>query len=970
MTKRIHLSIVTVFVAVAGLRAQYVDYGEDPAHLRWYQISTAHYRVIYPAGNEARANRYANILETVYPHVRNTLSAKRSSTVPVILHPYNITANGMVSWAPKRMELLPSPNFDSRFQLPELSLSVHESRHIVQMEKQNQGIFRPFYLIFGEQAAGIASFFKPQWLLEGEAVVTETALSSSGRGRSASFLTPYRAQIAEGKNFSLDKWFLGSYRDNTHDFYALGYAMASHARLNYGADVWNKVWNDMNRFLLHPLALKRNTGLTPVKLFRSTFESLQEEWKSLTPDNPDSLTFVSNEHKRYTSYRYPIETDAGIISLKTSLSDIAAIVLIDSSGNERRLTYTGRINSKPVYDNGFIYWTEYIPGLRWTHENYSVVKQLNLQTLQVRNVSGDSRYFTPAVLSGQIAVFEHAVSGQNRIVVIDKSGKRLKWYPVIDNMPVQDMVAYGNGKIIASLTGDGNAVYRFDPNTAEWEKILNCQRTDIESLRMSGNRLIFESGYNGVNNIYALDTSSFAVKRLTNALYGSSSGVFSRDGNRLYLSDYSSKGYRIASINTKRLNEESVDFNSPYKFNVAEKLSAQESFNIDRHVFSDTVKYESRRYRKIAHLFNIHSWLPFYLNIDEVTENYRFEYSNFKPGVTLLSQNSLNTFTSQISYYYDKTEKAHHGFLALRYSGWFPVLQLKLDVGGQRGYLFYDSWSDSGGYDGDYGYDGYGTEPQRPRNRFENQKHVSATFSTYLPFNFTEGHYIKGLQPFVNYRFVNSIINHTNQNYRYFHTGVYYCYYRSLAHNDIFPKFGFQTWLNYVGHPDISMSELIIAKANIYLPGILRNHGLRASVSAQHQDISDKAIYFFPEQYVDIARGYSYYSQITGMAAKNLFTVKGDYSFPIVYPDLKAGSILYLSRIRGNLFYDLTVNDVDYRTTDYHIKGILYQHSYGMDLMFDTHFFRIKYAPATLMFRTVKLPERKFAYSFSVGVNL
>jgi hypothetical protein len=929
MKKPLCLSILLIAVC-CELRAQYVDYGEDPARLKWRQIKTEHYRLIYPSGNERRANLYANILESVYPHVRNTLAAKRSSVVPVVLHPYSVNANGMVSWAPKRMELLPSPDFDSRLQRPELSLLVHESRHVVQMEKQNSGIFRPFYFLLGEQTAGIASFLKPQWLLEGEAVVAETALSSSGRGRLASFLMPYRAQIATGKNFSLDKWFLGSYRDNTHDFYALGYAMTSYARLNYDAGIWDKVWNDMNCSLLHPVALKKNTGLTPVKLFESTFEALGKEWDSLTPENPDSLTFISKNHRRYTSYMYPQEVENGVISLKTSLPEIPAIVFIDSSGKEHFLTYVGNVNSKLTYSDGFVYWSEYIPGIRWQHENYSVVKQLNLQTLQVKNISKRSRYFIPAAKSGKIVVFEHEPDGQNNIVVIDWSGQKLKSYPVIDNMPVQDMVIDDNGKILVSLTGrQGNAVFRFDPNTSQWEKMLDYQRTNIESLRMSGGQLLFESGYNGVNNIYALDTSSFAVKRLTNSMYGSFSGTFSRDGNKLYLSDYSAKGYRIATVDTKNLNEEPVTFDSPYKFKTAEALSAQESFNIDEYTFSDTVEYVSKPYKKAANLFNIHSWFPFYMNLDEVTENYRFEFNQVKPGIFLLSQNRLNTLTSQVAYYYDNTQKAHHGFLSLQYSGWFPVLSFKMDVGGQK----------------------YRISPEGS-HIYALENRMTAIFSAYLPLTFTNDYNIHGLQPFINLKYDNGITDNWGQHYySYLYSGIYYYRYHTLAHNDIFPKFGWQMWLNYVGNPANDMSELLIGKINLYLPGILHNHSLRISASLQRQLMSGNTKYYFFEQYVDVARGRNYndYSRIT-----KLYTVKGDYSFPIVYPDVKVGSLMYLSRIRGNLFYDVTIK----------------QPSYGFDLTLDVHFLRIRYSPVTLMIRTTKIPGHNFIYSFSTGVRI
>jgi Tol biopolymer transport system component len=958
MSKQVYLLIL--FVALCyNVKGQYVDYGEDPARLKWDQIKTEHYKIIYPKGNEERARLYANILETVYPHVRNTMSAKRSSVVPVILHPYNVDANGMVSWAPKRMELLPSPNFDSRFQIPEFSLVTHESRHVVQMEKQNQGIFRPLRFIFGEQVAGISSLFVPQWLLEGEAVVTETALSSSGRGRLASFLTPYRAQIATGKNFSLDKWYLGSYKDYTHDFYALGYAMSSHARLNHGADVWDRVLDDMTRFLFHPIALKKNTGLSPVQLFDSTFAALQEEWDSLTPQNPDKLTFISPQKtKRYTSYKYAQEVEGGVIALKTSLSDISSIVMIDFSGKERRLTYVGSVNSKLTHSDGFVYWTEYVPGIRWEHENYSVVKQLNIKTKKVEIISKKSRYFTPAISSGKIAVFEHQPDGQNNIVLMDLSGKKLKSCPVIRNWPVQDMVADDNGNIFTSLTGRGNAIFKLNLETSRWNGLLSFRRTNIESLGMQGDKLIFESGYNGVGNIYSFDTMRLSVKRLTNSMFGSFSGSFSGDGKKLYLSDYSAKGHRIASIETDQLNEEAVSFKTPYKFEAAEGISAQESFNIDEDMISN-INYESKPYKKAANLFNVHSWMPGFVDVDEVMNTNKFDFKDISPGVLLLSQNRLNTLTSQISYYYDINEKANHGFLSLKYSGWFPVFQFKLNVGGQRDYLFRYAYET--GYYGDV----VGSD-------FGNQKRVAATFSAYLPLTFTKDHYIHGLQPFINYKYVNSLINDTDRNYQYFYNGIYYYRYRALAHNDIFPKFGWQLWLNYVGHPKISMGELFIAKANVYLPGLFRNHGLRVSASFQDQFISSYE-YYFPEQYVDIARGYPFYSlERTGMGAESLYTFKGDYSFPIVYPDIKIGSLMYVSRIRGNLFYDVTINNVDYYDArSNHYKGVLNQPSYGFDLMLDTHFLRIKYAPVTLMFRAVKTKyDNRFSGSFSIGINM
>jgi hypothetical protein len=202
----------------------------------------------------------------------------------------------------------------------------------------------------------------------------------------------------------------------------------------------------------------------------------------------------------------------------------------------------------------------------------------------------------------------------------------------------------------------------------------------------------------------------------------------------------------------------------------------------------------------------------------------------------------------------------------------------------------------------------------------------------------------------MNLKYDDGFTGSSGQHYNYLHGGIFYYRYRTLAHNDIFPKLGWQMWLNYAGNPANDMSELLVGKLNLYLPGILRNHSLRISASMQRQLIYDDTRYYFFEQYVDIARGCNYSDYIS---ETKLYTVKSDYSFPIVYPDLKAGSLMYLSRIRGNLFYDITMK----------------QPSYGFDLSLDMYLLRIRYSPGTLMFRTTKIPGGNLIYSFSYGVS-
>ncbi|KAA6314029.1 Protein TolB, partial [termite gut metagenome] len=105
---KLFLPLWFLFVSIYA-KAQFTNYGSDPASFKWSVARTSHYKLIYPQGNDTLAYRYATLLETVYPHLGKTIGASHRKTFPVILHPANMRSNGMVTWTPRRMELITTP---------------------------------------------------------------------------------------------------------------------------------------------------------------------------------------------------------------------------------------------------------------------------------------------------------------------------------------------------------------------------------------------------------------------------------------------------------------------------------------------------------------------------------------------------------------------------------------------------------------------------------------------------------------------------------------------------------------------------------------------------------------------------------------------------------------------------------------------------------------------------------------------
>ena len=77
---------------------------------------------------------------------------------PVILHPFNPYSNGSVAWAPKRMDLYTHPEPYGSIPLSWMTqLTVHESRHVAQMQLAYRKPFRWVNYLVGEMWPGAVS---------------------------------------------------------------------------------------------------------------------------------------------------------------------------------------------------------------------------------------------------------------------------------------------------------------------------------------------------------------------------------------------------------------------------------------------------------------------------------------------------------------------------------------------------------------------------------------------------------------------------------------------------------------------------------------------------------------------------------------------------------------------------------------------------------------------------------------------
>lgn len=81
---------------------------QNPTTLRWYRLTTPHFRVLYPAGFDTVAQRTAHRLEGLYEPASASLERK-PRPISVLLQNQTTYSNGFVSLFPRRSEFFVAP---------------------------------------------------------------------------------------------------------------------------------------------------------------------------------------------------------------------------------------------------------------------------------------------------------------------------------------------------------------------------------------------------------------------------------------------------------------------------------------------------------------------------------------------------------------------------------------------------------------------------------------------------------------------------------------------------------------------------------------------------------------------------------------------------------------------------------------------------------------------------------------------
>ena len=946
-----------------GAQAQFYYNGRGPMDIKWQQIKSPHYKLVYPDYYAPTAVALAGFMDSIAPAVTYGFTRK-PQRLPIILHTENLHSNGEVVWAPKRMELMTTAPAGDIYADPWLKqLAVHESRHVVQLSSLRSGVTRVASWLFGQAGTCVGMLVVPKWFLEGDATMAETQFSEFGRAYQPSFTVGMRALFAaDSANVDLasDKWIAGSYRTYIPGIYEYGYQMVAAGSRYHGPEMWGRAVEYAGKWpiFIVPLRiyLKRHHDTHLHELSRLAMGDLYEHWKPYSAVADSYPTLTAPQHKRsgFTTYSDPIHTPLGIVAAKTDYNTPVRFVTIDTAANtERTLRWIAPPSSRPVLAGNTLWWTEFKPHPVWEYKNYSVVRRLDLTTRK-RHIYGrwQAHYFvTPLTVEGRefVATVSPDSLGGSDLVLHDAKDFRETDRLRFDLLTTLHGLAWDSTtRALAFIAlGEEGMHLRRTSVTADGvltpvEDITAPSMVTLGGLTANGKgQLYFSSIQSGKDEIHTLDLLSpdLTERRLTASRFGAYSP--SADSSEVLFTTYTVDGYMVAKSGTgatkdtvlwSRLPENLLNIPAPSWD--APKMSG---LRMD----DTSTTHKVRRYNKALRWFNVHSWAPVaadvndLLNSDERTLNVGFGASLFFQSVMGDSYGSAT---------YGRLHGDNWLQASWTYAG-LPV-QITADVeygGGKQGvYIPADEYN----------------EGIRAPGDLKNYLHAKGSLS--VPLNFSGGSHFRLFQPSFTVTHYNSLMYdpdkaHFTKGYQKYQASLWWSDNRRASVRSITPRLGYALRADVTGAFNNRFGMIYSFYARGYLPGFMRNHSITLRAAGMYQTEAELG---FTQKPLFPRGAYN------GSAAKYYGAGSFDYTFPLCYPDGGINGVIYFKRIWMNLFGDFSWGAYFAAGGSTRNRDIW---SYGGDIAFEVNVVGST-SPATVKFTLASPSNDKFY--FGVGLAL
>jgi hypothetical protein len=630
-----------------------------------------------------------------------------------------------------------------------------------------------------------------------------------------------------------------------------------------------------------------------------------------------------------TNYFFPqVIGQDSLLYLKTSYKKLPGFYLRTEGGEKRIKLRNISREDWLSYRNGVVAYTSYSTHPRWSLVDYSDIILLNMATGRETRLTSRKKYFTPDLSpnSEELVATYFTDSLHSELHLLNKQGQVIKRIPAPEQaLFIQPRFVDARSIVVGIRWPSATmTLEQVDLQSGTFTTLVPSTRATLGFPFVSDGTVYFVSSLSGNDDLYALRLEDKKLVKLTSGQTGHYFPSVYRDtvtwsaftANGLEIQQKALSELEAGEVNPMHLQEEMTPF---------EVAGISSATNI---LAQPTRSFPERKYSKSTGLFNFHSWRPSY-------EDPEFSFS-------LYSDNILNTFSNEIFYRYNENELSHAVGINMAYGGWFPVVT--------AGYEY-----------------AYGRHIPSIRRGFTLDQ-AEARIGLQVPLSFTAGKTNKLLN--VGSSFVTNNARVTGvwkdsfdipQTNYLFHF-ITWTQQLPRARQHIFPRLGYSVTLQH-RHMLNEEGFQVFGLTNLFLPTPFANHHLVFSGSYQKNDTNNVV---FSNRFAN-ARGYDD-NYISREWPTRKWRISGNYHFPLVYPDIGFANLVYVLRIRSNLFYDYS------RAYSNEKRETVRLRSLGSELYFDTRWWN--QLPVSFGFRYSHLVDNELVglpkgfWEFILPLNL
>lgn len=557
----------------------------DP-RLLWETIETEHFRISYYSGEGEAARHLADMAEEIYATLVPVLGTRPGEKIEVALSDQTDSANGSASALPYNAmhlyltapdDLSPLGDVDDWYR----ELFTHELTHVFHTD-HIRGVPAIVNTILGKSMS--TNQVQPRWLLEGLAVVQESARTTGGRLRSAIWQMYMRADVLEDNVATLDQMSNSVRRwPQGNIWYLYGSYFLEWIRTTYGDDALRRWIDDYGRQII-PWGINRSfrraTGKTLEEMYPAWVDTMKREFGAQARAVRDRglregsrVTFGGNTkmHPRWIPkgtwsdhegdllyYRDDAHYTPGLYALP--LSRDANGHLTGARDADRELVVrTGGDSVASFLPDGAVFFNsgDYYENLFAWGDLHRIPRgkksPSGLEGVRTRMTRGFRAYEADVSPDGRRVVFTTNHRGTRYLQIADIGATELENVrPLVKSESFEQVFTPrwspdGMHVAYSVWTKGGYRDIRYvDVRDGSYVYVTRDRAVDGgPSFSRDGKYLFFHSDRTGIFNVYAWEIATGRLRQVTNVVMGAFQPEPSPDGKSLAYVGYTHEGFEI-----------------------------------------------------------------------------------------------------------------------------------------------------------------------------------------------------------------------------------------------------------------------------------------------------------------------------------------------------------------------------------------------------------------------------------------